>query len=135
MSMATVTKQWTLEELHSLLDDGSPRAVLMGEALVVDGLRPLEVIRHQPKQRRRLRASGLVGAARRWRRVGDMRSETRGAPSIRVTNAESHHRIARRALPTQRLGSARLTMLAADERTRHRRIAQDRRSARSRSRC
>src|ERR1019366_6652231 len=50
-------------------DDGAPRAVLAREALVVHRLQAVEMILHQPKQRRRLRASGLVDAEGRRRRV------------------------------------------------------------------
>lgn len=46
------------------------------EAVVVDRLQSVQVIRHQPKQRRRVRASGPVDAARRRRRIGHARSGT-----------------------------------------------------------
>ena len=63
------------EELVSDLgDDGAPRAVLAREALVVDRLQAMQMIRHQPHQRRRLRASGLVDATRRRGRIGHARS-------------------------------------------------------------
>lgn len=39
------------ELVRGLADDGAPRAVLAREMLVVDGLQPLHVIRHQPEQR------------------------------------------------------------------------------------
>jgi hypothetical protein len=64
------------ERVGDLRDDGAPRAVLTREAVVVDRLQSVQVIRHQPKQRRRLRASGLVDAARRRRRIGHARSGT-----------------------------------------------------------
>jgi hypothetical protein len=57
-------------------DDGAPRAVLTHEAVVADRLQSVQLIRHQPKQRRRLRASGLVDAARRRRRIGHARFGT-----------------------------------------------------------
>jgi hypothetical protein len=64
-------------ELHrDLRDDGSPPTVLACEAVVVDCLKPLQVLRHQPKERRRLGPSGYVDAARRRRRVGHARSGT-----------------------------------------------------------
>lgn len=46
------------------------------EALVVDRLQPMEMIGHQPKERRRVRASWLVDTARRPGRVGHARSGT-----------------------------------------------------------
>jgi hypothetical protein len=59
-----------------LCDHGAPWAVLAREALVVDCLQALQMIRHQPKQRRRLGPSGLVDAARRRGCVGHARSGT-----------------------------------------------------------
>ena len=64
------------ERVGHLRDHGATRAVLAREALVVDRLQALPMIRHQPKQRRRLRAPGLVDAMRRRRRVGHVRSGT-----------------------------------------------------------
>ena len=64
------------ELLGDLRDHGAPRAVLAREAVVVDRLQSVQVIRHQPKERRRLGASGLVDAARRRRRIGHARSGT-----------------------------------------------------------
>ena len=57
------------ELLGNLRDHGAPWAVLAREALVVDRLQALQMIRHQPKERRRLRAPGFVDATRRRRRV------------------------------------------------------------------
>ncbi len=77
-----VWRVWTYsntprEELvGDLRDDPAPRTVLAREALVVDRLQSVQVIRHQPKERRRLRASGLVHGARRRYRVGHARSGT-----------------------------------------------------------
>lgn len=51
------------ELVGHLRDDGTPRAVRAREALVVHRLQVVEMILHQPKQRRRLGASGLVDAA------------------------------------------------------------------------
>ena len=65
------------ERVGDLCDHGAPRAVLAREAVVVDRLQAVQMIRHQPKQRRRLRASGLVDATRHfaatsaWRRPHD----------------------------------------------------------------
>ncbi len=56
---------------------GPPRAVVPHEGVVVDGLQPVQMVRHQPKERRRLWASGFVDAARRRRRVGHRRFESR----------------------------------------------------------
>jgi len=65
------------EELVSdLCDDGPPGAVLAGKAVVVDRLQAMQVIRHQPKERRRLRTSGLVDATRCRGRIGHARSGT-----------------------------------------------------------
>jgi hypothetical protein len=66
------------ELVRDLRDHGAPRAVLVREALVVHRLQPLHVIRHQPKQRRRLRTPGLVDAEGRGRRrlVSHARSQT-----------------------------------------------------------
>ena len=57
------------ELVGDLCDHGAPRTVLAREALVVDRLQALQMIRHQPKERRRLGPSGLVDAARRRRHV------------------------------------------------------------------
>ena len=68
----------TREELVGhLRHDRAPRAIRAREALVVDRLQAVQVIRHQPEQRRGLGAPGFVDAVRRRRRVGPMRSETR----------------------------------------------------------
>jgi len=98
------------ELVGHLRDDGAPRAVLACEALVVDGLQALQVIRHQPKQRRRLGPSGLVDAARSgtgerraYGRLGGWRSPFRCATGH--SDATS--------------GFAGLTMLAVAERTDH----------------
>jgi hypothetical protein len=64
------------ELVGDLCDHGAPWAVLAREALVVDRLQVRQIIRHQPKERRRLGPSGLVDAARRRRRVGHARSGT-----------------------------------------------------------
>ena len=66
------------ELVRDLPDHGAPRAILVREALVVHRLQPLHVIRHQPKQRRRLRTPGLVDAEGRGRRrlVSHARSQT-----------------------------------------------------------
>lgn len=55
--------------VRDLGDHGAPRAVLAREAVVVDRLQAVEMILHQPKQRRRLWASGLVDAEGHRRRV------------------------------------------------------------------
>ena len=64
------------ELVGNLSDDRTPRAVRAGEAVVVDGLPPMQMIRHQPKERRRLGAPGPVDALYRWRRVCHARSVT-----------------------------------------------------------
>jgi hypothetical protein len=51
-----------VELVRDLADDGAPRAVVAREALVVHRLQAVEMILHQPKQRRSLRASRLVDA-------------------------------------------------------------------------
>ena len=108
------------EELVSdLHDDGPPGAVLAGEAVVVDGLQALQMIRHHPKQRRRLRASGFVDAARRWRRVGHARS---GTGERRAYGRLGGWRSPFRCAPGRSdatSGFAGLTMLAVAERTDH----------------
>ena len=76
------------ELVGDLCDDGPPGAVLAGEAVFVDRLEAMQMIRHQPKQRRRLGASGLVDATRRWRRVGHALRD-RGARSIRPTRVRT----------------------------------------------
>ena len=53
------------ELLGDWRDDGTPRAVLAHETVVVDRLPSVQVIRYQPQERRRLRASELVDAERR----------------------------------------------------------------------
>ena len=57
------------ERVRDLRDHGAPRAVLAREALVVDRLQAVEMILHQPEQRRRLRTPGLVDAEGHRRRV------------------------------------------------------------------
>ena len=57
------------ELVRDLADHGAPRAVLVREALVVHRLQAVEMILHQPEQRRRLWASGLVDAVGHRRRV------------------------------------------------------------------
>ena len=57
------------ELVRDLADDGAPRAVLAREALVVHRLQAVEMILHQPEQRRRLWTSGLVDAEGHRRRV------------------------------------------------------------------
>ena len=64
------------ERVSDLRDHGAPWAILARHALVVDGLQALQMIRHQPKQRRGLRAPGLVDATRRRGRFGHARSGT-----------------------------------------------------------
>jgi len=64
-----------------LPNDGTPRAILVGKALVVDRLQSVQVIRHQPKELRRLRASGFVDATRRRRRDGQFRRTIHEAPA------------------------------------------------------
>ena len=64
------------ERLGDLRDDGTPRVVLAHETVVADCLPFVQVIRHLPRERRRLRASGLVDAARRRGCVGHRRSGT-----------------------------------------------------------
>jgi len=68
----------TGEELvGNLPDDGPPRAVLAREAVVVDHLQAVQVIGHQPKERRRLGSSGFIDAARRTRWIGHRHSLSR----------------------------------------------------------
>lgn len=74
------------ELVRDLADDGAPRAVVVREALVVHRLQAVELILHQPKQRRRLRTPGLVDAEGHRRRVGH------------VPHARSHT-VERRAYP------------------------------------
>ena len=57
------------ELVRDLADHGAPRAVLVREALVVHRLQAVEMILHQPEQRRRLWTSGLVDAEGHRRRV------------------------------------------------------------------
>ncbi len=57
-------------------DDGAPRAVLLSESFVVDRLQAVQMVRHQPKERRCLGPSGLVDSTRLRCRVGHARSET-----------------------------------------------------------
>ena len=64
------------ERVGHLRDDGTPGAVLAREAVVIDRLQAVQMIRHQPKERRRLGPSGFVDATRRRRRVGHARSGT-----------------------------------------------------------
>ena len=64
------------ELVGDLCDDGAPWAKLAGKALVVDRLQAVQMIRHQPKKRRRLGASRLGNAMRRRCRVGHARSGT-----------------------------------------------------------
>src|SRR3972149_2781516 len=66
---APVVKDATGEEhVCDLNDDGTPRDALTSEAVVVDRLQAVEMILHQPKQRRRLWASGLVNVEGHRRR-------------------------------------------------------------------
>jgi len=105
------------ELVGDLRDDRAPRAVLAREALVVDRLQTVQVIRHQPKERRRLGPSGFVDAARR------ARGSAIGAPShgsaehTPDSGADRRHSVAPRAVSTQHSCGAGLTMLAVDERT------------------
>jgi len=70
-----VLEDATRQELvGDLRDDRAPRAILAGEPLVVDRLQAVQMVRHQPKERRRLRTPGCVDAPRRRRRVGHARS-------------------------------------------------------------
>ena len=69
------------ELVRDLRDDGPPGAVLAGEAVVVDRLQAMQLIGHQPKERRRLRPSGFVDATRRRGRVGHVRSGTEERPA------------------------------------------------------
>ena len=62
--------------LGDLRDDGTSRVVLAHGTVVADCLPFVQVIQHQPQERRRLRASGLVDAARRRGCVGHRRSGT-----------------------------------------------------------
>ena len=64
------------ELVRDLRHDGAPRAVLAHEALVVDRLQAVQMVRHQPKERRGLRAPRLVDATHRRCRIGHARSET-----------------------------------------------------------
>jgi len=47
------------ERVSNLGDDGAPWAILAREAFVVDRLQAMQMVRHQPKERRCLRAPGL----------------------------------------------------------------------------
>ena len=62
--------------LGDLRDDETPRVVLAHGTVVADCLPSVQVIRHQPQDRRRLRASELVAAARRRDCIGHPRSGT-----------------------------------------------------------
>lgn len=63
---ATASRSRDTPELVSRLGDyRPPRAILVGEAFVVDRLRAAEMILHQPEPRRRLRAPRLIDAERR----------------------------------------------------------------------
>ena len=64
------------ELLGDWRDDGTLRAVLAHETVVADCLPSVQVIRYQPQERRRLRASELVYAACRRGCVGQRRSRT-----------------------------------------------------------
>ena len=109
------------EELAGdLRDDRAPRAVLAREALVVDRLQTVQVIRHQPKERRRLGPSGFVDAARRARGSA-IGAPSHGSAEHTLDSGAARRRfVARRAVSTQHPCGAGLTMLAADERTHHR---------------
>lgn len=69
------------ELVGDLCDHAAPRAVLAREALIVHRLQPVEMILHQPKQRRRLGAPWLVDAARRRHRVCQTHSATVERPA------------------------------------------------------
>ena len=56
------------ELVRDLADDRAPRAVVAREAFVLHRLQAVELILHQPKQRRRLRTPGLVDAEGHRRR-------------------------------------------------------------------
>jgi hypothetical protein len=76
------------ELLRHPRDDGTPRAIRAREALVVDRLQAVQMIRHEPKERRRLRTAGFVDATRRRCRVGHARSGT-AELSIRPTQLQT----------------------------------------------
>jgi hypothetical protein len=64
------------ELLRNLRDHWAPRAVLAGEAVIVDRLQAVQMVLHQPKEWRRLGPTGFVDATRRRGRVGHARSGT-----------------------------------------------------------
>jgi len=104
------------EIVGHLRDHAAPRAVRASEAVVVDCLQAMQMIRPQPKERRRLGASGPVDVTRHRGRVA------------------CHHSVARRAVSTQRRRGAGRTVLAADGRFRKRAARASYWSARCRSR-
>jgi len=67
--------------------EGTPWAILAGEAVVVDRLQAVQLVRHQPQTRRRL--GGVVACKSRAPRVPGRQSALRvtGAPSMAPTRA------------------------------------------------
>ncbi len=63
--------------LRHLGDDGAPRAVLGREAVIVDRLEPVQVVRYQLSERRRLGAPRCVDATHRRACIGHARSGPR----------------------------------------------------------
>ncbi len=86
-------------------------------ALAGDRLQAMQMVRYQPKQRRRLRVPGLVDATRRRYRLGPARSGT--------GERRAYSRLGRRSSPCRcarghadaRSGRPGFTMLAVAERT------------------
>ncbi len=64
------------ERVSDLCDHGPTGAVLASEAVIVDRLQAMQMIGHQPKERRRLGPSGVVDATHRRRCIGHPRSGT-----------------------------------------------------------
>jgi len=82
------------ELVGDLRHDRTPRAILAREALVVDRLQAVQMIRHQPKERRRLGPSGFVDAARAGSVIGAP-SHGSAEPTLDPCAAR-HHFVARR---------------------------------------
>lgn len=94
-------------------------AVIAREAVAVDRPQAMQMIGHQPKERRSLRPSGFADAARRWRRIGHARSGTEERRAyVRLGRGPSPFRCATgHSNATSDFSDQ--TMLAVDERTDH----------------
>jgi len=109
-----VLEDATRQELvGDLRDDRAPRAILAGKPLVVDRLQAVQMIRLQPKERRRLRTPGFVDATpRRRRRVRHARSGTEERRTyVRLSRGPSPFRCATGRFDATSV--AGLTMLVA----------------------